>query len=297
MYSAKRAKNQVLPPRILCGPATVDNRVSFRLPLVCVGWEPEQTVASPEHSMSFEAQKRAKLGHPSYVWRSGQQRRLGLIDRYAPLRGKRILDVGCGLGTYVERLRQFSDQVYGIDIEVERVTEGGRRLPNLLAAAAEELPFVDGCFDVVLLHEVLEHVQDDRRSIQEAYRLLTPGGRMVIFAPNRLYPFETHGIYWRGEYRFGNFLGVSYLPRSWRRLLCPHVRVYTSTDLRRLFDGLALQTITHRQIYPGYDNIAARHRRLGSVLRRITYLLEDTPLCAFGLSHFVVVEKASNGAR
>jgi 2-polyprenyl-3-methyl-5-hydroxy-6-metoxy-1,4-benzoquinol methylase len=45
------------------------------------------------------------LGHPSYVWRSGQDRRLALVRRYAPLEGRRILDVGCGIGTYVGRLR------------------------------------------------------------------------------------------------------------------------------------------------------------------------------------------------
>jgi len=244
--------------------------------------------------VSVHANRGAILGHPSYVWRFGQERRLALIDRYAPLSGKRILDVGCGLGTYVEKLRQFSDWVYGIDIEVERVMDGGRRLPNLLVAAAERLPFADGCFDVVLLHEVLEHVEDDAQSVREAYRLLGPGGRMVIFAPNRLYPFETHGVYWRGEYRFGNFPAVSYLPHPLRAHLCPHVRTYTVKDLRRLFSDLDLQTVIHCQIYPGYDSICSRHSRLGASLRRITHFFEGTPLRIFGLSHFMVVERPAN---
>ncbi len=242
-------------------------------------------------SMSLPRDKGSVLGHPSYVWRFGQQRRLALIDRYAPLKGKRILDVGCGLGVYIEKFRQFSDQVYGIDIEVERVMEGGRRLPNLLAAAAEALPFVDSCFDVLMLHEVLEHVADDRQVVQEAYRVLKPGGRMVIFAPNRLYPFETHGIYWQGRYRFGNFPLVNYLPHPLRQWLCPHVRTYTSRGLRRLLSDLEHQIITEMQIYPGYDRIFARRPHLGSALRRITYFLEGTPFRIFGLSHFVVVER------
>ena len=49
----------------------------------------------------------ARLGEPSYVWRSGQERRLQLIRRYIPLEGRRILDVGCGIGTYVRRFRDF----------------------------------------------------------------------------------------------------------------------------------------------------------------------------------------------
>ena len=46
--------------------------------------------------------KAIRLGHPSYVWGFGQERRLDLIRRYATLEGRRILDVGCGLGTYVQ---------------------------------------------------------------------------------------------------------------------------------------------------------------------------------------------------
>jgi SAM-dependent methyltransferase len=248
-------------------------------------------MAAEDGPVGPEGDPAALRGLPSYVWRYGQDRRLALIDRYAPLAGPRILDVGCGIGTYVEKLRQFSDQVYGIDIEVERVLEGGRRLPNLLVAAAESPPFTPGSFDVILLHEVLEHVQDDRQVVREAHRLLTPGGRMVIFAPNRLYPFETHGIYWRGSYRFGNFPLVNYLPHVLRQRLCPHVRAYTGADLRRLLSSLDHHIVVHTQIYPGYDNIVARHRRLGSLLRRVTYSLEKTPLRLFGLSHLLVVEK------
>lgn len=241
--------------------------------------------------MADENNKAALRGHPSYVWRFGQERRLALIDEYAPLRGRKILDVGCGIGTYVHKLRQFSDQVYGIDIESERIAEGGRLLPNLMVAAAERPPFVSGSFDVILLHEVLEHVEDDRQVVAEAYRLLAPGGRMVIFAPNRLYPFETHGIHWRGRYRFGNFPLVNYLPLSLRKRLCPHVRAYTGRGLEALLLDLRHRVVVQTQLYPGYDNILARHRALGSALRRLTYALEDTPLRIFGLSHLLVVEK------
>jgi hypothetical protein len=121
--------------------------------------------------------------------------------------------------------------------------------------------------------------------------VLTPGGRAVIFAPNRLYPFETHGHYWRGEYHFGNTPLINYLPDSLRNRLAPHVRAYTAKGLRNLFLGQPVRVVHHTQIYPGYDNIAARRPALGQWVRRITYTLENTPLTAFGLSHFLVVEK------
>lgn len=241
--------------------------------------------------MTVEEREAAVLGCPSYLWRFGQERRLSLIKRYAPLTDKTILDVGCGLGTYVERFRNFSDRVYGVDLEASRVAEAVRRLPNLATARAEELPFPQDQFDVVLLHEVIEHVEDDRGVVQEAYRVTKPQGRIVIFAPNRLYPFETHGIYWRGRYRFGNIPLANYLPDSLRRRLVPHVRAYTRGGLLHLFEGLPHRIIVHTQIYPGYDKIEARNPTLAGLFRRLTYALERTPLRLFALSHFLVVEK------
>ena len=94
------------------------------------------------------AQRAAVLGRPSYVWRAGQERRLTLIRRYVPLEGARILDVGCGVGAYVRRLRELSERVWGIDIDVQRVRRGSVAVPNLMPAASEHMPFLDDTFDV-----------------------------------------------------------------------------------------------------------------------------------------------------
>jgi SAM-dependent methyltransferase len=238
-----------------------------------------------------EEDKAITLGHPSYVWRFGQRRRLGLIQQYAPLEGKRILDIGCGIGMYLEAMRAFSDRVYGVDIDAQRAVQAHQSLPAIAVAPAERLPFVQGSFDVVLLHEVIEHVEDDRRAIREAHRVLAPGGRMVIFAPNRLYPLETHGVFWRGQYHFGNVPLINWLPNALRDRLAPHVRAYTDANLLRLLDGLPARVTVHTQIFPGYDKIVSRWPALGGGLRRVTYFLETTPVRHFGLSHFLVVQK------
>jgi SAM-dependent methyltransferase len=235
--------------------------------------------------------KAITLGHPSYVWREGQERRFRLIARYAPLHGTRILDVGCGLGLYVQRFRALSDQVYGVDVDADKVQEASRTLPNIAEAPAERLPFPDGMFDVLLSHEVLEHVTDEDAALREAVRMLKPGGRLVVFVPNRLYPFETHGVYWRGRYHFGNIPLVGYLPNALRSRLCPHVRAYTRRGLRKLFAGRGGRIVVLRTIFAGYDNIVARWPRAGRALRAVTYALERTPLQALGLSHFLVYEK------
>lgn len=164
----------------------------------------------------------------------------------------------------------------------------------LQLAASENLPYPDDAFDLILSHEVIEHVHDDRATAREMVRTLKPGGRIVIFAPNRLYPFETHGHYWRGVYHFGNTPLINYLPMSLRNLLAPHVRVYSAEALRSLFIGLPVRVVHHTQIYPGYDNIIRRFPSVGRLVRRLTYALEQSPLTVFGISHLLVLEKVRN---
>ena len=237
--------------------------------------------------------KAALRGEPSYVWRAGQQRRLEMIVKAAGERIKgKILENGCGVGMYVEHLSPFGGTVIGLEYDFERTAEARIRSLHILNAAGEVLPLPSGTFDLILSHEVIEHVQDDRAAIYEMVRVLKPGGRAIIFCPNRGYPFETHGIYWNGKYSFGNKLFVNYLPRSMRDKLAPHVRVYSRKDLQKLFDGLPVKFIERTIIFGAYDNIIARFGAFEKVLRGVLQLLEKTPLKLFGLSHFWVVEKA-----
>ena len=67
------------------------------------------------------------------------------------------------------------------------------------------------------------------------------------------------------------------LPDPLRRIFVPHVRAYLGRDIHRLFEGLPRAVTVHTQVYPGFDNIVARHPRLGAILRRVLYALEHTP--------------------
>lgn len=249
-----------------------------------------QDIIAPMSERNLD--KAALRGEPSYVWRAGQQRRLEMIVRAAGERLKGcVLEDGCGVGMYVEHLSPFGGTVIGLEYDFERAAEAHENSPHILNAAGEFIPFPAGIFDLILSHEVLEHVQDDRAAVQEMIRLLRPGGRIALFIPNRGYPFETHGIYWKGRYHFGNKLFVNYLPRALRDKLAPHVRVYSIKDLQKLFSDLPVRFIECTIIFGAYDNIIARFGRLGKVLRGLLQFLERTPLKIFGLSHFWVIEK------
>ncbi len=237
--------------------------------------------------------KAITLGHPSYVWRFGQDRRLDLIRRYVALENARVLDVGCGIGAYVDKFRASGARAFGVDVDADKLADARREkhLDLLALSVSEALPFPDNSFDAVLLHEVIEHVADDRQTICEAHRVCKRGGRVVVFAPNRLYPFETHGAYFGKRYVFGNIPFIGWLPDFLRAKFAPHVRAYTARDIRALFAGLDGALIAHTQIYPGYDKIARWSVLLARCLRGVTYFLENTPLRAFGLSHFAVWAK------
>jgi SAM-dependent methyltransferase len=237
------------------------------------------------------------LGNPSYVWRFGQERRLEMIRRYIPLEGATVLDIGSGIGTYVRRFGELGATAYGIEIDVSRVRRGVEAgIERQAIGVGESLPFPDASFDGILLNEVIEHVTDDHATFAEALRVTKPGGRVVVFAPNRLYPFETHGIYVGKRFVFANIPFVNYLPDALRNRLVPHARVYTKGRLEAITRGLPGRWIAWKVIYPGFDNVLERKPAIGRFLRKLTYRLEETWLHRFGLSHLLVLERVPDNA-
>jgi SAM-dependent methyltransferase len=200
---------------------------------------------------------------------------------------------------YLKRLSDKASKSFGLELDRNRAL-AAREHGYVVIAAGEALPLPANRFDLILSHEVLEHVQDDRLSLKEMVRALRrpdpeagiAGGRLLIFVPNRGYPFETHGIYWREKYYFGNIPLVNYLPDSLRNPLTPHVRVYRKADLLKLVDFQELKLIEHRILFGAYDNVIARFPRLGRSLRGFLQSLEHTPLRSLGLSHFLILERA-----
>jgi SAM-dependent methyltransferase len=196
----------------------------------------------------------------------------------------------------LQRLAAQAERAYGLELDRERAGAARRAGLAVVSAEGERLPFSQGIFDLVLSHEVLEHVTDDRAALAEIARTLRgPGdrgpGRLVLFTPNRGYPFETHGVYFRGRYRFGNIPLVNYLPRRLRNRLAPHVRVYSGRDLQRLIHGLPLRVVRRTIVFGAYDNLIVRWGLLGRALRAVLQALERTPLRVLGLSHLWVLER------
>ncbi len=98
-----------------------------------------------------------------------------------------VLDLGCGPGNLLEKLRGV--RIVGVDISANLLDQARRRVARrahveLLAADAQALPLAPSSFDRLVCSELLEHVLDPSRVIAEIHRVCRPGARVVFTVPN-----------------------------------------------------------------------------------------------------------------
>lgn len=119
---------------------------------------------------------------------------------YLPaLRGGRLLDVGCGDGRFLARMRDLGWEVEGVDFDPAAAARARERGLEVRGGTLEEAAYPDGRFDAVTLSHVVEHVFDPRALLSECRRVLAPGGRLVVVTPNaRSWGHRLHGRHWRG---------------------------------------------------------------------------------------------------
>ena len=100
--------------------------------------------------------------------------------------GQDILDAGCGEGITLEKMTKlFPDRrVVGIDTEPENIEICLRHQLPVQEGSLYAIPFADASFDTVLFSEVIEHLDMPEKALFEIYRVLRPGGRVIIIFPN-----------------------------------------------------------------------------------------------------------------
>jgi SAM-dependent methyltransferase len=226
--------------------------------------------------------------------------RLAVIRRHANLEGARVLDCGCGEGAYVAAMVDLGADVHGIEYQPEKVAAFRHRHPSserVRQGDAQDLDFAEDSFDVVLMNEVLEHVPDDVAALREVRRVLRPGGRFVLFAPNRLYPFETHGVsrVGGGDVPYAMPF-VPYVPLPiGRRLFVYRARNYWPWALRSMIRRAGFDVVASEFVWQTFEGISRRQpawlAARASVLRGLAQQLGRTPgVRALGASQVIVSE-------
>lgn len=108
---------------------------------------------------------------------------------FLPL-GERVLDLGCAEGATLIHLDAGALPCTGVDLFEPKLEVARRRLPGcrFVAGSAYALPFEDASFDHVLVRDVVHHLEEPERAVDEIARVLAPGGRVDVLEPCRYNP-------------------------------------------------------------------------------------------------------------
>lgn len=120
-----------------------------------------------------------------------------IAGRLGGLHGVEVLDVACGLGTWLQLLSDRGARVSGIDISERAIEACRRRFPEgeFRVGVAESLPFADGRFGLVSCMGSLEHFLDKPAALREMVRVAAPGARFLILVPNAGFLTRRLGLY------------------------------------------------------------------------------------------------------
>lgn len=110
------------------------------------------------------------------------ERILDLVRTHLPARDGLILDLGCGSGRAARAFEAYG-RVVGSDLSWPPLSGDAARGRRRLASRAEQLPFKPGTFDMLTALDLVEHLQDDGPALREMFRVLRPGGILILTVP------------------------------------------------------------------------------------------------------------------
>ena len=221
-----------------------------------------------------------------------------IVNHYRGNKHTKFLDCGCGGGDYVSALSKHGWNAFGIDFleqKIQQARKNGFGPKQIFQGDLQKLSFEAHSFDVLLFNEVLEHILNDGLALHEAFRVLKNGGHLFVFSPNRLYPFESHGVYLKGTQRKLP-VWIPFLP--WIPLFIGNrffhywARNYWPRELQSMVKDSGFHLIKTFIVWQTFEGISGdasfQLRTFRPLLRLISGILERIPgLNRFGVSQFI----------
>ncbi len=133
----------------------------------------------------------------SGLYQDTRRMRLLMLGDLTP--GK-LLDVGCGGGRYLNRMQRLGWQAEGVDFD-EQATRRAREQYGVKTYTGDlcALHLSDNHYDAITMSHTIEHLVHPQATLQECWRILKPGGRLVLVTPNvESNAANLFGVFWRG---------------------------------------------------------------------------------------------------
>ena len=216
-----------------------------------------------------------------YVTQSAERYRLepfiATFANFEAAKGKKVLEVGVGLGADHQRFAEAGAELYGIDLTERAVEHTNRRLAlfglssTLAVGDAESLDFPDQNFELVYSWGVLHHSPDTPKAIAEVYRVLEPGGQAKVMI---YHTWSMIGLMlWL---RYALLTGIPW--RSLRSIYAEHLespgtKAYSYAEARKLFtrftDVKITTPLTHGDLLE--SDVGQRHRGIALTLAKVLW--------------------------
>ena len=173
---------------------------------------------------------------------------------------KEVLDIGCASGYYTKLYSKRCKKIIGIDPNENLINIANERNPEIkfIRSGAEKLPFGKETFDIVIMSDVLEHVRDEEKSLNEVYRVLKRNGKLMITVPNKgLFDFlDVDNYSWyvrkfKRFYRLIHRLKGNDVPKVREGYYNKH-KHYSLEDLKILLNKFKVVKYERRGILTGY---------------------------------------------
>ena len=172
------------------------------------------------------------------------------LHEYSKYKGKKIFDIGCGNGYVCSKYAIEGARVYGVDLTKKAIKLSYKRFKylrlkgNFKQASAEKLPFPNNSFDCVCSVGVLHHVKNTNKALKEIFRILKPGGRLILMFYNR------NSAKYQFRYRLKSLLtgkSMQELVNEFDGAGNPLGKVFSKTELKK-----KLKLFSNIQMFTGY---------------------------------------------